>query len=142
MEDLIGVGVSDYAKQCRVSQRTLESVVLAQQALREFFQRAFERLQAAATDLLEILFASHDIKRCAPCGARFRENQGAVIEIECSESHFSGNLASGCEPLEAARDHQMDHDPEICLESQRNALSNPLNFCSALAFGFHYRWLD
>src|SRR5256885_8923736 len=109
MKDLIRVGVPDAAEQARIGKRSLESVILLNQALGELGSSSVQNFEAAPLELFQRFRAAHQPQRCSPLGACLGQNEGAVWEIERGETDFAWNLAAARHPAQAPGDHQMDH---------------------------------
>src|SRR2546430_13533659 len=74
VEDLVRIRVADSREQARIGQRALQRVVLATQRGLEFVERARERLDPAALELVE---RSGEMDRGALLRRRLREHQRA-----------------------------------------------------------------
>ena len=60
MKYLVGVRVADPAEQPRISERSLESVILPSKSFGELREICFEDLEPAPLELLERFFTSHE----------------------------------------------------------------------------------
>src|SRR5688572_7609744 len=123
MKNLVGVRVSYSAEKTGIRERTLERVVLAPESRFELVSPDLQRLGAASVELGERILALYQRDGCAPLGAGLRQNQRTVVKVERSESEPAGKLRAGSKPAQAAGDHEVNHDPEIAIESDRDALS-------------------
>ena len=123
MEDLVRIRVADPAERLRVGERALERVPLARERGAELGQRRLERLEAAAVVLAKSGFATHDVNRRSTLRARLGEEQRAVVEVERGQSELARDLRAARQPLESARNHQMDDDEEIVFEREHDSLA-------------------
>src|SRR5687768_10190229 len=136
MKDLVGVCVANSAEKPRIGERSLESVILTGESRRKLIPIDFERLGATSVELGKRSLSSHQRNRRASLCAGLGENQGAIVEIKCGECHPAGDPGARLEPPEASSDHEMDHDPQITIDSYRDALSNPARLAHSSAFDF------
>ena len=121
MQDLVGVGVADAGEEARIGERALEGVVLAFNRAGELRQIRFEDLDAARVHRLQRRLALHQMQRGAPLRAGLGERQRAVLELE--ERERAARLLAG--PVQAAGDHQVQHEEELVLEPEDDALAEP-----------------
>lgn len=77
MQNFIGIGISDPAKQTWIGQGTLQRVILAKERDTKLRQIAGEHLHAAAAEQLKIRFALNQVKRSALLRTGLREQQAA-----------------------------------------------------------------
>src|SRR6185437_3326093 len=124
MQNLIGVGVADPAEQSRVGERAFERMVLAPQPLRELRETRFEDLDAARVLQLQIVLPLYDVKRGPTLGSGFGQRERAALECKLGQHRAAPPRRTPLEPVQAARDHQMQDQPKIALEPDRDALSN------------------
>src|SRR5262245_49479671 len=70
--------------------------------------------------------AARDVQRSALLRARFREHQGAALEPE-RERDLSRELRGPVRsPLQPSGDHEMKDEPDVVVEADRDALTEPL----------------
>ena len=132
VKDLVRIRVADSREQARIGQRALQRVVLATQRGLEFVERAHERLDPAALELVE---RSGEMDRGALLRRRLREHQRAGWEIEGGKADLSRDLRSPLEPLEPAGDHQVNHQEQPTLEDEDDPLAEPANLEHAPSAG-------
>ena len=73
--------------------------------------------------------------------ASFREHEGAIRKIESRQASAPRKLCSSRPPVEAAGDHQVQHQPEIAFYANRNSLADPPQFAHNAAFDIRKQWL-
>src|SRR5439155_24820853 len=89
MEDLVRVRVADSREQPRVGERALQRVVLAPQRGLELAERAVERLDPSATELVE---RPCQMDRGAFLGRDLGQQQGAGGKVERRKPHLARSL--------------------------------------------------
>ena len=73
----------------------------------------------------EGLLAAEDVQRGAAFGAGFGENEmRAGREVEGEQPVAAGELGLRRTPVQAAGDHEMDHEPETAFETDGDALAD------------------
>src|SRR5437016_5681404 len=108
MQNLVGVGVADAAKESWIGERSLQGVILPGESLGELPEISIEDFEPAASELLERSLAAYEPERRSALRASLGEDQRAVREIECGESKLAGNFGAGGNPAQPPRDHKMD----------------------------------
>src|SRR5579871_1086088 len=71
--------------------------------------------------------------------AGFREHEGAICEIERPEHIFAGEFCIDSAPVQATSDHQMQHEPQIAVESESDALADAPQLAHRAAVGVRQR---
>src|SRR5438067_1171626 len=139
MEDFVRVGIADAAEEMRISQRPLECVVVSCEGRREFRERATEYFNTPGIDVFERVEALQQMKRRALARAGFGQEERSVWKINRREIVLPARFYfRDCrQPMQAAGDHQMEHQPELIVELKGNALSDAPQ-CSHL-FSFQNR---
>ena len=126
MQNLVGVRIADATEQAWIGQRTLQRVVLPLQCGMEIGRRETRDLHAAGIVLLESRATARDIQRRALPRSRFRQQQRPVREIECQRRLLRQRLRGRVAPVQAPGDHQMENQPQIAIEADRDALADAL----------------
>ena len=127
----------------RIRERALQRVVAAAQRGDEIRRALGLRdLEAARIVLGEALAAAHDVQRRALLGARLRQHEHAGVELQNQGDELGRLVGPGRPPLEAARDHQVDHEPEVRLEADRDPLAEPAQIDDAQPDGRVDRRVD
>ncbi len=127
MEDLVGVRVAYPAERPRIRQRSLERVILRDESASELFERRIQDFQTAGVVGHNSRVAREHGQRGATLRAGLSERQQAGVEREIDQGRALGLGGPSRKPVEPAGDHQMHHQPQIALESQRNALPHTLD---------------
>ena len=125
MQDLVGVRVADAAEDPRVGQRALERVVLPGERVAECRQVRVKDLEAARVVLAQTGFATDEMQRGPPFRARLGQDHRPRREVEAGETDLSRQLGARGLPMEAARDHEVQNEKEVALESNHDALAEP-----------------
>jgi hypothetical protein len=123
VQDLVGIGVADAAEQARVGERALQRVVLQGERAAERLEVDLEYLEAARIMRRERVFALHEVQRCPLLGAEFGQREAAVGEVEGSERMPAGELRARLSPVQAAVDHEVQDEPEVLVQAERDALA-------------------
>ena len=128
VQDLVGVGVADAAEQARIGERALQRVILAARAAprtRRGRRRARRgrrgRTRASARSPRTTWSDARRLR------AGLGEQQRARVELERRERERAGQLRARRVPLQPAGDHQVDHDEQLALERDHDALAEPLD---------------
>ena len=123
VQDLVGIGVADAAEQARVGERALERVVLADERSAERREVDRQRLEPARVVRRERVFALHEVQRCPLLRAEFGQREAAVREVERGERMAAGELRARFLPVQAAVDHEVQDEPEVAVQAERDALA-------------------
>jgi hypothetical protein len=67
--------------------------------------------------------ARHDVHGGAPFRTGLGQHQRAGVEIDGCQLMAPGEFHAGRAPMEPAGDHQMNHDPQVAFESDRDTFS-------------------
>ena len=125
MQDLVGVRVADAAQQLRIGQRALERVVALREPLRERRKVEWRDLESAAIVLGERRFAVDDVERRAALAARLGQRQRSRCKLERCEHRPSRTFRTRLVPVQPAGDHEVQDQPEIACEADRDTLAEP-----------------
>jgi hypothetical protein len=125
MQDLVRVCVADTAQDARVGERALQRVIALAQARAERGEIGPEHFHSAAIVVGELRLAREHMQRRATFRAGFGERQRAVGEFEREERGAHLAAMSLLIPVEPAGDHEMDEDPPVAFEADRNPLADP-----------------
>ena len=125
VEDLVGVSVADAAEEPRVGERALQRVVLGEERGAEGGEVGCQHLDAARVERAQPVLAGDDVQRGALARARFGHEQRAGRELERGEPDFARDGRATRPPAQAAGDHQMEHEEELALERDHDALAEP-----------------
>ena len=142
VQDLVGVRVPDPGEEPGVGERALERVALARQRRAEGGEIGVERLEPAAIERGERGGAADEVERRAPLRARLGEHERALREVERGEPDAAGELRVRLAPVEPARDHEVDHEEEVALEREDDALAHAAHALDVLPRGRRERRVD
>lgn len=139
-EDFVGIGVADATEEARVGEGALESVVGGEKDGGELLEIGVEDFEAAGIERAEAVFAGDDVKRGALLGASFGPEKRAVGKIEGGEAARrryldATKLRTQRAPVKAARDHQMEDEPEAVFEADTDAFAEAADLEDFLAGG-------
>ena len=133
VQDLVRVRVADAVEQARIGERALHRVVLRREARRERREVRALHVEAAHVERAQRERALHAMQRRAALGAGFGERERPVREVEQRERDAAGRLAARLQPHEAAGDHQVQHEEQVVVEREDEALAEPANRAHGLA---------
>ena len=134
MEDLVGVGVADAAEEMRVGQGPLERVVLATEHRSELLERRREHLEPAGVQRLQGVLAAEQEQRRPPLRAGLGEQQACPSEkSKAASAFFARELDARRLPVQSAGDHQVQHQPQVVVEPQRDAFADAPELADDLA---------
>src|SRR4051794_26019759 len=74
------------------------------------------------------------MQRCPVLRAGFGQSERTFGKIEGGEVPAAGKRGAWRPPVEAARDHQVKHEPEIALDSDGDAFADTAQFAHDAAF--------
>ncbi len=123
MQDLVGIRIADAAEQRRIGERALDRMVLAGQRRREGVARGAERLEAAGIVQRQRALAVQQMERGASLGACLGQHQAALGEVERGEPEAADEHRARRPPVQPAGDHQMEHDEQLVVEADDDALA-------------------
>ena len=109
MQDLVRVGVADAAQQVGIGQGALQGVALGGERLPEGCQISVHHLQAAGIVDGERRLPLDQMEGGPLLPAGLVEQQGAGGEVEGGEADLPRDLGAARSPVQAARDHQVEH---------------------------------
>src|SRR5947209_18631388 len=81
------------------------------------------------------------MQRCAALRAGLGQHERSSRKIEGSQILTSRQLCFRRSPVQSSSNHQMQHQPEITLESKRNALTDSPQLTHNATFDARNRWL-
>ena len=73
--------------------------------------------------LRERFRAPHEVQRRLAFGARFRENQRPVLEVEREQTHLARNRCSWRLPSEPPGDHQVKDEEKLAFGFEHHTLA-------------------
>src|SRR3984885_8595528 len=118
-------------------------MVLAPQPLTEFGKARLHDLDAAGVLQTQLILPLDQMQRGTPLGARFRERQYAAGKFKACQRRALRNRRALCEPMQTAGNHQMKHQPQLCFQTDGNALADPPHpghaLCLCALNGWHRR---
>jgi hypothetical protein len=131
VQDLVGIGVADAAHCVRIGERFFQCAVLARERSSKRGRVAPQGLDATRTQSQHRTAPLHEVQRSAPLCARFGERERArIFELKLREHVFGWQLFGfGPEalPVQAARDHQMDHEKILAFQRDHHPLAQALD---------------
>ena len=89
----------------------------------ERWEVGVEDLEPAAIELAQGVRAAHQMDGRAALGARLGQGQGARGEVEGGEPDLPRQPRARALPVQAAGDHQVQHQEEIAVERDDDALA-------------------
>ena len=107
-----------------IGQRALERVVLAEQGRAERLEIGIQHLEPARIVRREAGLAFDHVQRCPLLRAELGQHQRAVRKIEAGMGDLARELRSPLAPVQPARDHQVQHQPQIAFEPDRDPLAD------------------
>jgi hypothetical protein len=128
--------VPDAADDARICQRPLQGAVFPDQRGAEAFRIGGKNVNAARVHGEQAGLSCHHVERCPPPGAGLGERERARREIESRQ--ILPALENGVNrlPMQPAGDHQVQHQPEVAFQADRDALSHPPQLPHSSSLGF------
>src|SRR5437667_3849383 len=99
-------------------------MVLAFHAVGELLETGYEDVEAAGVHSRKRRLAPDDVERSAALGTRFGEHERAAREFEGGKRDTDRHLRACYEPAQPACDHEMQHEEELTLERDHDALAH------------------
>ena len=125
MQDLVGVGVADAAQDGRIGQRALERVILLAQPRAKVRQVRVQHFKPAAIMIGELcsalLTTCSDARRFVPASVSVSV---PFSNSSCSSGARMRAAMIALVPVQSTGDHQVNHQPQIVLEADRDALAD------------------
>jgi len=134
VEDLIGVGVADAGEDARVGEGALKCVIFGNEGLPEVLEAEGKDVQAAGVELGEGCLSLNEVQGGAAFRPGFGEDEGAVGEVEGGEIVAATEFGSGCSPVEAAGDHQVEDQEELAVKDEDDAFADAAKGKDLFAF--------
>ena len=119
-----------------IRQCPLQSPVLTAQRGAEAGQIGRESVYASRVHGEQAGPARHHVERCPPLGAGLRERERSRREIESRQVLAPLEGRVGRLPMQAAGDHQVQHQPEVAIQADGDALSHSPQFAHGSSRGF------
>ena len=141
VEDLIGVGVADATHEARIGQGAFQRVVFGGEGRAEGFEVALRTsIPPGSTDRRPSspLTMCSDARRFEPASV---ECQRALRKIESGEVLAAREFDFRGTPVQPSGDHQMEHQPDIALDSDRDSFADTADFANCAAFRVGDGWL-
>src|SRR5437763_2030602 len=135
MQYLVAVGVADAAEESRIGERALERMVFALQPLAKRFESGVLQLEPAHVEAGERRFALHEVKRGTLLRSRLGERECTGGKLEQREGESRRRLLTTREPAQPPGDHEVEHEKELVLEREHDALAHPAHAAHALSLG-------
>src|SRR5208283_3917861 len=135
-QNFIRVGIADPAEKPGVGKRALQRVVGGRQSLPETRRVRCENFQPSGIERLKSRLACHQMERGTLLRAGLGPKQGSVGKVKRSQSARWGYFAASFFPMQASRDHEVQHEPNVVLEADGDALAKtpkfpyPLSLCA------------
>src|SRR5262252_8735394 len=98
-------------------------MVLGSQYVSKRIEVRGEYIDPARIQRCEILLSPDNMERGAPFTARFSQGERAVRKIECCQVLPSTKLRIALFPVQASRDNEVQYQPKIAFQPDRNAFS-------------------
>src|SRR5437867_4108467 len=89
----------------------------------ELVEGGVERFESARVVRVQGFFAMKQMQRGTLFRAGFGEEQRAVCKIKRSQSVLARQFRADLLPMEASRDHEMQHQPVIVVEAHGNTFA-------------------
>ena len=139
VENLVRVRVPDSADDAGIRQRPLQSPVFTDQRRAEAGQIGRENIDASRVHGEQAGLARHHVERCPPLAAGLCERERSRREIESRQILAPPEGRVGRPPMQAAGDHQVQHQPEVAIQADGDALSHSPQFANGSSRGFRER---
>jgi len=123
MENFIRVSVPNPAKEIRVGQRALESVVALRKRARKRRRGAPKNFKAAPVERAQRLLSLQQVQSRPLLSTRFSEHEGAVRKVERCEVILPVQPCRWFAPMQPACDHEVQDEPEFIFETENDMFS-------------------
>ena len=133
VQDFVGVRVANAAHDARIGEGSLHGAVLGGESGAKRGEIASKNFDAARVDGAQALFAHEEMQgRTALCTG-FGEHKRAIGKIERGEILPARQLRFARAPVQAARDHQVQYQPEAAIDANGDSLADSPQFAHRAA---------
>jgi hypothetical protein len=141
MQNFIRVGVADAAQQSWISECSLERVIFSSEHAAKRIEIGREDVDSSRIESTQALLAADHVQRGSPFRARLGQNQRTVGKIERRQTLSTGEHGVGRAPVQPTGNHQMQYQPEIIFQANRDPFADAPQLLHGLALGTGERWL-
>ncbi len=138
-QDLVGVRVSDSVEEARIGERAFDRVVLGGQRRAKRREAGTEDVDSARIHRRNRIAPMHHVQRRAAFRPRFGERQRTVGKIERGEVIPAAERRAVRPPMQTAGNHQVDDEPQLAVEADRDAFADPADLAHDAAFDARQR---
>ena len=124
MQDLVRIRVADPAEHVRIGQSALQRMIPDGQAAREFFERCGHDIDSAGIECGQPRLARSHMQRRALLRSGLGQREAAVVEQERGQGAAAVGLLGFLAPVQASGDHQVQHQPDVVIEADRDAFAD------------------
>src|SRR5262249_9141912 len=112
----------------------LQRVVLAAQPGSEVGERAVSHFQTTPVELGQRVSSPYEMQRRTALRAGFGECNPSARELHYRQGDPARRFRPGSQPAQATGDHEVDHEKQVFLEPQHDALAEAAHLPYALPF--------
>src|SRR5258707_1357935 len=141
IQDLVRIGIADAADDAWIGKSPLERAVFGCKGGAKRIEIAREDIDSSGIDGTQTLFARDDIQRCSVLCTGFGKHERTAGKIESRQTPAARELRSWDLPVQAAGNHQVQHQPEIAFYSNRDSLADSPQFAHDAALHMCKWWL-
>src|SRR5215470_5176525 len=123
-QNFVGVGVADAAEKTWVGEGALQGVICGQQNGGELHRVGLENLNATGIQLAKSGLARNHMERGAFLGASFGPEKRSNGKVKRREATWRRDFHAAGPPVEPARNHQMQNEPEVAFEANTDPFSD------------------
>src|SRR5208283_3272903 len=124
MQDLVGVGVADAAKEAWISEGPFERVIFLYEDGAKGVEICTKNINAAGIKRAQARFTTHDMQRSPVLCTCFSQDQGTLREIKCREAVAPNQPSFRIFPVQTAGNHQVQDQPNIFFGADGDALAD------------------
>src|SRR5258708_36714023 len=133
--------VADATKYAWIGQGSLERAVFGSECVAKAVDLTRENFDSSRINRMQALLAGENVQRRAALRAGFGEDQRAARKIESRKTLPARQLCLRRPPVQTPRNHQVQHQPQIALHSNRDAFADAPQLAHGAALNTRQRRL-
>ena len=134
VQDLVRISVANATDEARIGESPLQRAVFEAERRSKRIHIARENIDSARVDRTQALLAGEHMQRCTAFGAGLSEHERAIGKIEGCQILPARQLGPRWAPVQPASNHQVQHYPEIAVDSYCDSLADSAQFAHRSAF--------
>ena len=135
MQDLVGIGIADATQNPRIGEGALEGMIFGTQSSPKILLTRAHHIHPPRVERIQPCLPLDDVKGSPPFAPCFGECESTRWKIECREANAPRQLCATGLPVKTPGNHEVQHQPQVALYSNRNPFAHASQFADNAAFG-------